>query len=142
MKRILLTAIVLLSSLLANAQVETIAGKWQTMDDKTGELKSLVQIFKATNGKYYGKVLELYKDKDAVCSKCEGENHNKPIVGMMVVRDMVIDGDVMRGTILDPASGKVYYATLSLEGSSKLKVRGSLDKKGFIGRTQYWKRSK
>ena len=142
MKKLFFTVAFSLFSLLANAQIETVVGKWQTIDDKTGEVKSLVQIFKATNGKYYGKVIELYRDANAVCSKCEGENHNKPVVGMMVVNNMVIDGDVMRGTILDPASGKVYYATLSLEDPDKLKVRGSLDKKGLIGRTQYWKRQK
>ena len=142
MKKLFFTVAFSLFSLLTNAQIETVVGKWQTIDDKTGEVKSLVQIFKATNGKYYGKVIELYRDANAVCTKCEGENHNKPVVGMMVVNNMVIDGDVMRGTILDPASGKVYYATLSLEDPDKLKVRGSLDKKGLIGRTQYWKRQK
>ena len=142
MKRIILITILLFSVISANAQIESVVGKWQTVDDKTGEARSIVQIFKATNGKYYGKVIELYKDKTAVCSKCEGANKNKPVVGMMVINDMVIEDNVMRGTIIDPESGKIYYATLSLEAKDKLKVRGSLDKKGFLGRTQYWQRSK
>ena len=41
------------------------------------------------------------------------------------------------------ADGKVYKCNISFESKSgKLKVRGSLDKHGIIGRTQYWTRVK
>ncbi len=59
---------------------------------------------------------------------------------MLVLNDMVEkDGTLTGGTILDPANGKVYKCNISLDAKTgKLKVRGSLDKKGMIGRTQTW----
>ena len=38
------------------SQIDKIVGKWKTIDDEDGSAKSIVHIFKATNGKYYGKV--------------------------------------------------------------------------------------
>ncbi|MGL5957358.1 MAG: DUF2147 domain-containing protein [Phocaeicola sp.] len=41
--------------------------------------------------------------------------------------------------MLDPKSGKTYYLTISYDkGTGQLKLRGSLDKRGFLGRNQYW----
>ena len=124
----------------ASAQTDKIAGKWKTIDDKDGSEKSIVSIYKSSNGKYYGKVEKLFKEPDKKCEDCEGANTGKPIVGMLVLNDMVEkDGTLTGGTILDPANGKVYKCNISLDAKTgKLKVRGSLDKKGMIGRTQTW----
>ena len=45
------------------------------------------------------------------------------------------------GTIYDPGNGKTYNCSMKVEGDL-LKVRGSLDKKGLIGRTMDWHRVK
>jgi uncharacterized protein (DUF2147 family) len=53
------------------------------------------------------------------------------------------EGTLTDGTILDPKTGKIYNCNISLEKDiDKLKVRGSIDKGGFIGRTQIWQRVK
>ena len=59
---------------------------------------------------------------------------------MTVLNNMVEkDGTLTGGTIIDPANGKVYKCNVSLDANTgKLKVRGSLDKRGVIGRTQHW----
>ena len=127
-----------------SAQTDKIVGEWKTIDDKTGSEKSIVNIFKATNGKYYGKVEKLFKNPEKRCTECEGANKDKPVVGLLVVNGMEEkNGNLTNGTILDPADGKVYKCNISFESKSgKLKVRGSLDKHGIIGRTQYWTRVK
>jgi uncharacterized protein (DUF2147 family) len=138
-----LTFLVFLS-LSAFSQVDKIAGKWKTIDDEDGTAKSIVYIFKATNGKYYGKVEKLFKNADALCTECEGAEKNKPKLGMTVIKNMnEKDGALTGGTILDPNNGKVYKCNISLDPKTgNLNVRGSLDKSGWIGRSQTWIREK
>ena len=141
MKKTLLSVFVLMFlAVSASAQVYKIVGKWKTIDDKDGSEKSIVNIFKASNGKYYGKVEKLFKEPNKKCTECEGENKDKPVLGMTVLNNMVEkDGTLTGGTIIDPANGKVYKCNVSLDtNTGKLKVRGSLDKRGVIGRTQHW----
>ena len=89
MKRILLLACTMTCLLTASAQVNQILGDWKTVDDKTGEHRSVVHIFKATDGLYYGKIAQLLVgDPDAKCTKCEGADHNKPVVGLVIIRGM------------------------------------------------------
>jgi uncharacterized protein (DUF2147 family) len=45
------------------------------------------------------------------------------------------------GKIYDPSNGKTYYCSFKVEGNT-LHVRGSLDKRGFLGRTMDWFRVK
>ncbi|NCB82911.1 MAG: DUF2147 domain-containing protein [Bacteroidia bacterium] len=141
MKKTLLSVFVLMFlAVSASAQVYKIVGKWKTIDDKDGSEKSIVNIFKASDGKYYGKVEKLFKEPNKKCTECEGENKDKPVLGMTVLNNMVEkDGTLTGGTIIDPANGKVYKCNVSLDANTgKLKVRGSLDKRGVIGRTQHW----
>ena len=124
------------------SQINNIVGSWKTIDDKTGDEKSIVRIYKATNGKYYGKIEKLFKNPDAKCASCKDDNKDKPIVGMVIITDMKEKGDKLDGGfILDPQSGDRYYVTISYDkGNGKLKLRGSIDKLGVLGRNQYWVR--
>lgn len=145
MKKILLSLVLVLTvSIIANAQATKMIGKWKTIDDKDGSAKSIVYIFKATNGMYYGKIEKLFKDPEKLCTACEGTNKNKPIVGLLIINNMVEeDGKLTGGTIMDPKNGKVYKCNISQEGDAdKLNVRGSMDRGGLIGRTQTWVRVK
>jgi uncharacterized protein (DUF2147 family) len=140
-KKIVLTVIPLMFASSVNAQVSKILGEWKTVDDKSGEVRSLVRIYKDTaDGLYYGKIEKLFKYTDAVCDKCEGEYKNRPVLGMIVIKGMKAEGKMLKGgTALDPENGKTYYATVSFdEKSGKLVLRGSLDKRGWLGRNQYW----
>ena len=61
------------------------------------------------------------------------------IINNLVEKDTKLKG----GTILDPKNGKVYKCNISIEsGGDKLIVRGSLDRGGWIGRSQTWIRVK
>ena len=146
MKKTLFTfALLIAFSIAGMAQIDKIVGRWKTIDDKDGSAKSIVFIFKATNGQYYGKIEKLFKEPEKLCTECEGANKNKPILGMLIINNMVEkDGKLTGGTILDPKNGKVYRCNISLESENgeKLSVRGSLDKGGWIGRSQTWIRIK
>jgi uncharacterized protein (DUF2147 family) len=120
---------------------QSITGKWKTIDDETGEVKSIVEIYEK-DGKYYGKVIEIMNKarKDAKCEKCTGSRKNKSVLNLVIITDMKKDGDEFNsGKILDTETGKEYKCNMSLESKNKLKVRGFI---GFslIGRTQYWHR--
>ena len=122
---------------------QSVLGKWKTIDDATGEAKSIVEVYEKS-GKIFGKVIEILREdhKNDVCVNCEGTNKNKPIIGMIVINNLKKDGqEYSSGTILDPTSGKEYKCYIALESADKLKVRGYV---GFalMGRTQYWVRVK
>ena len=123
---------------------DTPVGKWRTIDDKTGKVKSVVEITEASNGTLQGKVLQVLdseKGPNPLCDACKGANHNKPIEGMVIAWGLKHDGASWEdGRIMDPKNGKVYSAKMTpIDGGKKLEVRGYM---GFslLGRTQTWVR--
>ena len=135
MIKVHLTGVMMLISFFSFAQIE---GNWKTIDDATGQAKSIVEVYKKSDGKYYGKVVKLLiKPENPNCTGCKDDRKNKPILGMEVIRGLKKEGnDFTGGTITDPKSGKVYKCNVVRNGD-KLDVRGYV---GFamIGRTQTW----
>ena len=124
------------------AQISSIVGDWKTVDDKTGERRSVVTIYKGSDGLYYGKVSKLlmYQELHPRCEACEGEDKNAPVEGLVIIRGMKAeDGQLVGGKVLDPESGKFYYGKIYMK-DGKLVLRGSLDRRGFLGRNQTWVR--
>jgi uncharacterized protein (DUF2147 family) len=118
-------------------------GVWKTIDDKTGQAKSIVEITEE-KGELTGKVREVLQSDQGpnpICKECEGERKNQPIAGMTIIWGMKKDGEEWTGgKILDPKNGKVYGCKMHLEdGGKKLEVRGFI---GFslLGRSQTWER--
>ena len=139
MKRTLIFAVTLIFSVTLFAK-NPLLGERITVDDASGEQKSIVRIYQADNGKYYGTIIQLLEEngETAVCTECTGEDHNKPIVGLTIIRDMQLkDNELRGGKVLDPDNGKFYYAKVYLK-DGKLILRGSLDKAGLLGRSQTW----
>lgn len=131
-------------ALSANAQLSAILGDWRTVDDKTGEERSVVTIYQGADGLYYGKISKMlmYTDLDLKCDQCKGEDYNQPIVGLVIIRGLSYDKEknaLVGGKVLDPESGKFYYGKIYPK-DGKLVLRGSLDKHGFLGRNQTWVR--
>jgi len=130
------------ATIFANAQVDKMLGYWASVDDETGKEESIFYIYKATDGKYYGKLVKLLdpKKEGSVCDKCTGEDKDKPLEGLILMKGLVEDGKILSGgKITQPKTGKVYNVKVSIdEKTGRLKVRGSLDKSGILGRTQYW----
>lgn len=117
-------------------------GAWRTIDDKTGQTRSVVQIYEQ-DGELFARVERdlTARGGSAVCTKCKDERKDQPLVGLVFMRHMKPDGGEYRGgDILDPDNGSVYRCKLRLEDNGrKLKVRGFI---GFsvFGRTQTWER--
>jgi uncharacterized protein (DUF2147 family) len=139
MKNILLLILFLMAQV---AMSQTVLGKWKTIDDESGEPKSIIEIFER-GGKLYGRVVKLFRkpteDPDPICDKCDEEDarYKKKIIGMEILKGMVKDDDEYSGgEILDPEDGKIYRCKLWLEGKD-LRLRGYL---GPFYRTQKWLR--
>lgn len=127
----------------AQAQMNPV-GNWHSIDDKTGELKSLI-VITDTGGVLSGRIDKLLRknaDQKAVCKECSDDRKDKPLLGLEIIRGAKkVDGkDVwVSGKILDPENGKEYTLRLTpVEGGKKLEVRGSI---AFFGRTQTWVRA-
>lgn len=138
----ILPILLIFISLATHAQEVT--GKWKTIDDETGEPRSIVDIYEK-GGKLYGKVSKLIRtpgeDPDPVCSECDEDDdrYNKKVIGMEILRGLTknSDGSYEGGTILDPKNGKIYRCKIWIEGKD-LKLRGYL---GPFYRTQTWLRA-
>jgi len=121
----------------SNAQ--GVVGKWKTIDDETGKAKSIVEIYKKGD-KIYGKVVQIIDEsrRGRLCKECKGDDYNKPVEGMVIVKGLKKDGNEYEdGTILDPENGKVYKCKIWVDEDDpkKLNVRGYI---AFLYRTQQW----
>ena len=127
----------------------TPVGTWKTIDDESGQAKSIVQITD-NNGELQAHIVKLINrtpediardGQVAMCKKCGGERKDKPVEGMNIMWGVHKDDDVWDGgKILDPKAGKVYKVKRARrEGGQKLNVRGYI---GFswVGRSQVWER--
>lgn len=116
-------------------------GRWKTIDDETGRVKSIVEIEQAADGTLRGTVAEvLHSDRgpNPTCDKCEGANKGKPVKGMTILWGLRQDGDAWSGgTILDPSKGKTYKSKAKMLAPDKLGVSGCI---AFICREQTWVR--
>jgi uncharacterized protein (DUF2147 family) len=117
-----------------------IVGKWISIDDNSGNPRSVIDISER-DGKFFGKVVKIYpkpgEDTDPICDKCSEDDprFNQKIIGMEILEGLVKeDKEFTDGHILDPENGKVYRCKLWAE-SKILKVRGYW---GPFFRTQTW----
>lgn len=118
---------------------QTIIGKWKTIDDETGKERGIVEIFER-NGKIFGRIIDILdiEHKHHKCEKCEGEDKNKPILGLTIIKGMKKNGNEYEGgKVLDPKNGKSYHCKITLDGKDKLIVRGYIGIPLF-GRSQTW----
>ena len=122
---------------------ESPVGKWNTIDEKSGKVTSEVELYEQ-GGKLFGKITGLPEPNDAqgkpkTCTACTGADKNQPSVGLVIIKNLSLNGDRYKdGTLLDPNDGKIYKAEVWNE-EGKLKVRGYI---GFLYRTQTWVRGK
>lgn len=117
---------------------EPVVGKWKTIDDGSGEEKSIINIY-IKDGKLYGDIVQLLNEPDGydpICEECSGELKNQKIIGMTIINGLTKEGEAWLADdgIIDPDNGKWYDVKIWREGD-ELKVRGYI---GFLYRTQTW----
>ncbi|WP_298503214.1 DUF2147 domain-containing protein [uncultured Maribacter sp.] len=122
------------------SQSQNIFGKWKTIDDRTGLPKAVIDIYEK-DGLMYGNVIKILEPgkEDSVCSKCEGDLKDKPVLGMTIIEAAEKqDNGYWKGKkLFDPEQAMTFRCKIWLnpENSNELKVRGYL---AFIYRTQTW----
>jgi uncharacterized protein (DUF2147 family) len=143
MKRTLIIFLLAFFAISAVQAGSNIVGKWKTIDDSTGEVKSIVEITKKNN-KLYGTIIQLFNEDpnyDPLCDKCKDHLHNKKIIGMQIINGLTLDNGRWKGDdgILDPDNGKYYdvHIWVDEDDPNTLNVRGYI---AFLYRTQTWVR--
>ena len=123
------------SSTLAQDQIEKV---WYNQ-----EKTSKIQVYKAKDGKFYGKIIWLKDPLKDGKPKLDEENPDKgkrtqPIVGLVILRGLKKDGDkeYSDATIYEPKNGKTYSCKITYKGN-KLDLRGYVGI-SLIGRTSTW----
>lgn len=124
-------------------------GRWETIDDKTNEVSSVVTLWMDENGQLRGKVEKVIikpgEDPNPVCSKCSGDKKNQPMTGLEILwgfkqAKKEDPSKWVSGKILDPDDGQTYSCNLTVNGDGKsLQVRGYVGIP-LLGRSQTWVR--
>lgn len=138
MKKIILG---LLCGLSVNLMAQDITGDWNNIDEETGEINSVINIYKE-NDQYFGKIVHIVKPENRgnLCTKCKGDLKDKPILGMNILNNLKKEEDGNRysgGQIFDPKTGKEYRAEIWVDedDKNKLNVRGYI---AFFYDTREW----
>ncbi len=145
MKCILTLLVISLFASTAALATYSPVGIWKTMDDVTGQAKSLVEIKLSENHTLTGRIVRLFQNPDKRCEACTGNKKDQPVLGMAVMDGLKQDPKEPAlwtgGLILDPHNGKTYHCQLNvLEQGKLLRLRGYLGVPLF-GRSQTWVRA-
>ncbi|MEI6748302.1 MAG: DUF2147 domain-containing protein [Bacteroidales bacterium] len=134
-------------SLMAQSVADKILGYYLTLDDDTKKEKSQVQIYKNSNGKYYGKIVWLKEPNENGKPKLDKHNpdeklQKRAIMGLEMLKDFTYnkgDQEWSDGSIYNPTSGKTYNCYIKFEGSTNLKIRGYIGAAWMgLGKTAMW----
>ena len=140
-KKVILGAFLVFAPL-TTLLAEDVVGKWKLSDGS-----AIVEVYQ--NGDVYnGKIVWLQNPTEADGSPAVDNNNpdaklrSRQLIGLNMLSNLKKgDGEYSGGSIYDPGNGKTYNCSMKVEGDV-LKVRGSLDKRGLIGRTMDWFRVK
>lgn len=130
------------STALSFAQKEKVEGYWLNQ-----EKDAKIEIYKAKDGKFYGKIIWLKEPNRDGKPKTDINNPKEnlratPIIGMLILKafEKEDDDDYEDGTIYDPKSGKTYSCNITVKNANTLSIRGYVGI-SLIGRTTVWTRS-
>lgn len=137
MRKIIFSMIFMLMPLAA-AFAQDVIGKWKLEDGS-----AIVEVYK--NGDAFnGKIVWLDNPNGPDGKPATDRNNpdsnlrSRQLMGLNMLSGLkASDGEYSGGKIYDPGNGKTYNCSMKVDGKV-LKVRGSLDKKGLIGRTMDW----
>ena len=121
---------------------QDVVGKWKLEDGS-----AIVEVYRQGDA-FNGKIVWLQHPTEADGSPAVDEKNpdaklrSRQLIGLNMLSGLKKSGsEYAGGTIYDPGNGKTYNCSMKVEGDV-LKVRGSLDKRGLLGRTMDWFRVK
>ena len=141
MKKIALSLMVLLCALVVKAQEEQVKGVYYNTE-KTSKIK----IFKATNGKYYGKVVWMEEPEKKDIHNPDEAKQDDLVMGMLIIKEFDFNKEKeqwVNGSIYDPGNGKTYDCYMWFDGDNLelLNVKGYVMGMKFAGRQVVWERT-
>lgn len=139
-KSLLILMTGLFYTLCISAQEKKVTDYWLT-----AEGTSQVQLYKASNGKYYGKIVWLRDDKDKRdVNNPVGSKQNYKLLGLQILKGFEYNKSENiweSGTIYDPNNGKVYDCYMWFEDDpNTLIIKGYVMGMRFLGRETKWTR--
>jgi uncharacterized protein (DUF2147 family) len=127
-KLLLLTAVILCVAFSAAgwAAEPSIVGVWSVPIVKgtdKGKERSQMEIFEK-DGVYYGKIVKLnFVPTDTLCTKCKKDKKDKPLMGMVILRNLKKEADRYGGgKILEAENGEEYDCSIVLISRDKMKM--------------------
>ena len=141
MRKIILAAA--LASIAFSATAQNPAspiGKWKTLDDKTGKVMTISEIYEAKNGTLAAKITENL-GLPATCSECSAPYTGKPFVGIVTLSNLKANKDgSWSGSGYKPSDDRKFNAksVKLIDGGNKLEVKGCV---AFICKTATWVRA-
>lgn len=139
-------AALLLACVSTLAWGDELVGLWQEYDDQTGKVEALIRIGQVADSSYEGRIEKLLpetaENAAKICSRCAGELHNKPFLGLRILYGMKRKDKLNfeEGEVVDPDEGKVYRCHMRLSADGKtLEVTGYIGFSWF-GQTEVWRR--
>jgi len=122
----LCSLLLLAAPMIASAQNSPI-GRWKTLDDETGKVMTIAEVYTAKNGTLAAKIVEAVDPAAAVCSKCGGKNKGKSTINMPILWNLKpIDGGWGDGEGYKPSQDRSFKAksVKLVDGGKKLEVTG------------------
>jgi uncharacterized protein (DUF2147 family) len=126
----------------ALAEKDKIEGFWYN-EEQTAK----VQIYKAVDGKFWGKIVWLKEPVRDGKARTDDKNpreklRNRPLLNLPILRGFSKkdDNTYDDGEIYDPKNGKTYSSTITYRNDKELGIRGYIGI-SLIGRTTTWKRA-
>ncbi|RXK81394.1 DUF2147 domain-containing protein [Filimonas effusa] len=142
MQKIFFLLLALFCTLGAWAQKDNIERTWYN-----AEKTSKIQVYKATDGKFYGKIVWLQKpNDDSGKPRTDIKNTNEKLRTQPLLNALILkgfskskdDANVYEGgTVYDPNSGKTYCGKLTLNGK-EIKLKGFICGFSLLGRSSTW----
>lgn len=112
------------SWLFVGMTAEAATGLWRTIDDSSGEPRSIVEIADR-GGVLAGRIVELIDPEEPtpVCEQCPGDKRNAPVEGLEILWGFESSrraDEWTGGELLDPENGRVYRGRLRVQDDGEL----------------------
>ena len=138
MRMKLLALLVLAIPAVASAQNSPV-GRWKTIDDETGKVMTVTEVYQAKNGTYAARIVEAVNPAAAKCDNCSGKQKGQSTIGMNVLWNLKpISGGWGGGEGFKPSTGDSFKVKSVKLAGNTLEITGC---KFMFCKTAKWQRA-